>query len=194
MASKIPIPVYNPNKNYEIFKSELALWEAVTDLAKEKRGAAVALSLPDNEHCTLRSTVLQKVTNQTLTSEKGLSELTKTLDEILGKDDLEDCLTKYEDFEDYGWTTETIAEYIRVFETKYLKIENKGIKLPSAVLAFKLLRKASITGDDKKLCLTGMQGVVGVLGTFHLTLTSPTFPRFSSWYAFYSICAKYMAH
>ena len=90
MASKIPIPVYNPNKNYEIFKSELALWEAVTDLAKEKRGAAVALSLPDNEHCTLRSTVLQKVTNQTLTSEKGLSELTKTLDEILGKDDLED--------------------------------------------------------------------------------------------------------
>ena len=49
MASKIPIPVYNPNKNYEIFKSELALWEAVTDLAKEKRGPAVALSLPDNE-------------------------------------------------------------------------------------------------------------------------------------------------
>ena len=66
-------------------------------------------------------------------------------------------MTKYEDFEDYGRTTETIAEYIRVFETKYLKIENKGIKLPSAVLAFKLLRKASITGDDKKLCLTGME-------------------------------------
>ena len=99
---------------------------------------------------------MQKVDNQTLTSEKGLSELTKSLDKILGKDDLEDCLTKYEDFEDYGRTTETIAEYIRVFETKYLKIENKCIKLPSAVLAFKLLRKASITGDDKKLCLTEM--------------------------------------
>ena len=94
-----------------------------------KRGAAVALSLPDNEHCTLRSTILQKVNNQTLTSEKRLPELTKALDEILDKDDIEDCLTKYEDFEDYGRTTEAIAEYIRVFETKNIKTENKGIKL-----------------------------------------------------------------
>ena len=54
MSFKIAIPTYNPDKSYEIFKSELKLWEAVTDLTLAKRGAAVALTLPDNERCTLR--------------------------------------------------------------------------------------------------------------------------------------------
>ena len=155
-SNRIPIPVYNPDKTYDIFKSELELWEAVSELAKEKRGAAVALSLPDDGQCNLRSTVLQKITHTKLTSETGLSELKTVLNELLGKDDLEDCLTKYEHFEDYSRTTETVSDYICTFETKYLKMKGKGITLPPSILAFKLLRNAGISGDDKKLCLTGM--------------------------------------
>ena len=155
-SNRIPIPVYSPDKTYDIFKSELELWEAVTDLAKEKRGAAVALSLPDDGQCNLRSTVLQKITHTKLTSETGLSELKTVLNELLGRDDLEDCLTKYEQFEDYSRTTETVSDYICTFETKYLKMKGKGITLPPSILAFKLLRNAGISGDEKKLCLTGM--------------------------------------
>ena len=155
-TSKIAIPLYDPDKSYDIYKSALELWEVVTDLPKKKRGAAVALSLPDNDRCSLRSTVLEKLDNATLAAETGLDSLKELLNELLGKDDLEDCLSKYEEFGDYVRTTETISEYIRVFETRYIKIKNEGIILPQEVLAFELLRKASISSDDKKLVSTGL--------------------------------------
>ena len=157
MAShKISIPIYNPDRSYEVYRSELELWESLSDLPDEKKGAAVALTLPDTDKCSLRSTVLEKLGHSELIKSTGLKSLKDLLDELLGKDDLEECLSRYEDFEDYSRTTESIDEYIRVFDTKYIRIKNKGITLPAPVLAFKLLRNASITPDDRKLVLTGL--------------------------------------
>ena len=41
------------------------------------------------------------ITTTKLTAEDGLPELIKILEKLLGKDDLEDCMIKYDDFEDY---------------------------------------------------------------------------------------------
>ena len=154
---KAAIPVYNPKRSYDLFKIEIDLWEASTEIAKEKRGPVIALSLPDNDTCHLRTTVLEKVDKDKLKGEKGLEELMKLLDELLGEDKLEDSMKKYEDFEDYQRAeTESIHEFIQNFESKYNKIKNAGIVLPECVLAFKLLRTANISANDKKLCLTGM--------------------------------------
>ena len=43
-----------------------------------------------------------------------------------------------------------------MFDTKYRKIEKKKMTLPSVILAFKLLRKANISKEEKFLVLTGM--------------------------------------
>ena len=154
---KAAIPVYNPKRSYDLFKIEIDLWEASTEIAKEKRGPVIALSLPDNDTCHLRTNVLEKVDKDKLKGEKGLEELMKLLDELLGEDKLEDSMKKYEDFEDYQRAeTESIHEFIQNFESKYNKIKNAGIVLPECVLAFKLLRTANISANDKKLCLTGM--------------------------------------
>ena len=45
---------------------------------------------------------------------------------------------------------------IAVFDSKYRKIEKKNMILPPEILAFKLLRKANITKEEKQLVLTGM--------------------------------------
>jgi hypothetical protein len=45
---------------------------------------------------------------------------------------------------------------IAVFDNKYYKIEKKNMTLPPEILAFKLLRKANITKEEKQLVLTGM--------------------------------------
>ena len=45
---------------------------------------------------------------------------------------------------------------IAVFDSKYYKIEKKNMTLPPEILAFKLLRKANITKEEKQLVLTGM--------------------------------------
>ena len=73
---KLALPVYNPERSYELFKSELELWDSITDLAEERRGVAIALSLPDNDKCHLRSTILEKVDKAKLKEKGGLKVLT----------------------------------------------------------------------------------------------------------------------
>ena len=153
---KIPVPIYDPNKNYELFKNELLLWAQVCNLDDKKKGGAVALALPNTDKCSLRTTILEKLSLDELTSQDGLTKLITELDSLLGKDDLEDALSKFEEFEDYSRKSENVKEYIRVFDSKYTKVKNLGVKLPESVLAFKLLRNANISSEDKKLVMTGM--------------------------------------
>ena len=115
------------------------------------------LTLPDDDKSKhLKTTVLDQITSTKLTAEDGLSELIKILEKLLGKDDLEDCIIKYDDFEDYSHSVESITDYINQFDSKYTKVKNKGITLPSSVLAFKLLRNSNISNSERKIVLTGM--------------------------------------
>ena len=154
---KIPLPKYNPDKPFELFKTELTQWDDVTDIHKTKLGAAIVLTLPDDDKSKhLQTTVLDQITTTKLTAEDGLSELIKSLEKLLGKDDLEDCIIKYDDFEVYSRSVESITDYINQFDSKYTKVKNKGITLPSSVLAFKLLRNSNISNTERKIVLTGM--------------------------------------
>ena len=73
------------------------------------------------------------------------------------KDDLSDSLEKFEEFEDFQRVNgQNITEYIAAFDSRYRKMEKFKIKLPSEILAFKLLRRANINKEEKMLVLTGM--------------------------------------
>ena len=90
-------------------------------------------------------------------STDGLNVLLNFLDQHLVKDDLSDSLEKFEDFDDFFRSQrQSLTEYIAVFDSKYKKIEKKNMMLPAEVLAFKLLREAYITKEEKLLVLTGM--------------------------------------
>lgn len=79
------------------------------------------------------------------------------LDQHLAKDDITDSLGKFEDFEDFKRAEgQSINDFVAIFDAKYRKIEKKMMTLPAEILAFKLLRKANITKDEKLLVLTGM--------------------------------------
>ena len=89
--------------------------------------------------------------------ENGLSLLVTFFDKHLAKDDLGDSLEKFTDFENYERREgQTICDFIANFDTKYRRIEKKSMKLPSEILAFKLLQKARINHKGKLLVLTGM--------------------------------------
>lgn len=51
---------------------------------------------------------------------------------------------------------QSIADYISKFDHKYKKLLKQKMKLPSEILAFKLLKNANITTDERLLVLTGM--------------------------------------
>ena len=68
-----------------------------------------------------------------------------------------DGLEKFEEFEDFQRKPDmSITEYIASFDSRYRKIEKLKMVLPSEILAFKLLKKANISKEEKMLVLTGM--------------------------------------
>ncbi|MCG7877704.1 MAG: hypothetical protein N0C90_15405 [Candidatus Thiodiazotropha endolucinida] len=157
MTTRINPPTFNQAKTYERFKQELLAWTEITDLSKDKQGIAIALSLPEDDESQIREKVFDQIPIEDLKSVDGLTVLINFLDKHLAKDDLTDSLEKFEDFDDFYRTEgQSVTEYIAVFDAKYKKIEKKQMTLPPEILAFKLLRKARISKEEKLLVLTGM--------------------------------------
>ncbi|CAC5412223.1 unnamed protein product [Mytilus coruscus] len=158
MSTKINPPNYNAKlKSYELYKQELLAWKEITDLDKKKQGVVIALSLPEDDESKIREKVFDQISLDDLKKDTGLTTLITFMDKHLAKDDLADSLAKFEDFEDFQrGPNQSIQDYVETFDAKYRKIEKKNMKLPSEILAFKLLRRAKITKEEKMLVLTGM--------------------------------------
>jgi len=157
MATKINLPIFSKSKSYELYKQELFAWSEITDLDKKKRGVAIALTLPEDDESKIREKVFDQIKLDDLKKDTGFDTLLEFLDKHLAKDDLADSLEKFEDFDDFHRASgQSIHEYVAIFDAKYRKIEKKNMILPSEILAFKLLRKANITKEEKMLVLTGM--------------------------------------
>ena len=157
MATRINPPTFLKSKNYERYRQELTAWREITDLTKEKQGIAIALSLPEEDETQIRQKVFDQIPIDDLKSIDGLTVLINFFDEHLAKDDLTDSLEKFEDFDDfYRNERQSLQEFIAEYDAKYRKIEKKKMTLPPEILAFKLLKKACITKEEKLLVLTGM--------------------------------------
>ena len=86
--NKSPPPSLEKAKTYERFKQEVLAWREITDLAKNKQGIAVALSLPeDNEH-QIKDKVFDQISIDDLKDNFGQDILIAFLDKHLAKDDL----------------------------------------------------------------------------------------------------------
>ena len=157
MTITINPPAFNKTKSYERYKQELLAWKEVTDLSSRKQAIVVALSLPEDDETQIRDKVFDQLPLEELKKENGLSLLVTFFDKHLAKDDLSDSLEKFTDFENYERREgQTICDFIANFDTKYRRIEKKSMKLPSEILAFKLLQKARINYKERLLVLTGM--------------------------------------
>ena len=156
-TSKIPLPQFKREKSYSLYKKEVSAWQEVTDVKLEKQGIVLALSLPETEDLNLREKVFENLSLDKLRGDNGVQDLIGFLDEQFGKDELEDSLQKFEDFEDYcRGSGEDIAQFITNFDLKYNRIKTDTLKLPSEILAFKLLRRARLTKAEKLLVISGM--------------------------------------
>ena len=157
MSMRISPPDFKKSKSYERYKTELLAWREITELKKEKQGIAIALSLPEDDSENIREKVFDDIPLEDLKKEDGLDTLIAFLDDKLGVDDLADSLEKFELFEDYTREKgQSVAEFISQFDMRYNKILKKKMSLPAEILAFKLLKKANITKEQKLLVLTGM--------------------------------------
>ena len=145
------------SSNYELWKLETLAWTVVTDLSREKQAVAVALSLPEDDKNNIKEKVFGGLKLDDLNSENGMSLLFQLLDKHLLEDELMDSLNKFEDFENFERKRgQSIREYVNNFDLKFNKLEKLNIKIPSEILAFKLLRKANLSKQERMFVLTGV--------------------------------------
>ena len=77
----------------------LKSWQTVIEVVKKKQAVAIALSLP--EDTSIREKVFDELQLDTLNAQGSFDELIQFFDKHLGKDDLLDCLERWEEFEDF---------------------------------------------------------------------------------------------
>lgn len=156
MSLKVAPPAFKSGeKSFERWRTEVELWEAITDLPAEKRGIAVALSIPENE--LIRQQVMEEMEKADLSKADGLEALLNFMELKLGKDDIQDCLDKYEDFKYCKRTSgQKVTDYIVDFEQKYNRILKKKIILPQEILCFELIGNACLEKAEKLLVLSGI--------------------------------------
>lgn len=153
---KINLPKFQ-GKTYEQYRIELTAWREVTDLDKSKQGIAIALSFPEQDEHKLREKIFSELSIDDLKTDNGFNKLLDFLDRKLLKDDISDSWEKFNDFDEYcKEPSQSISDFISTFDQKYNKILRKQMKLPSEILAFKLLKQAKLTNEERLLVLTGM--------------------------------------
>ncbi len=158
MASdtKINMPTLTKSKPYERFKAELSLWKSITTVPVNKLGPMIALSLPDDHESRIKDKVFDKMGIEQLGCNTGYDDLITFMDSVLLKDSLSDAFERYNDFEKFSRTSESVVEFIEEFDSKYNKLSRFNIKLPPEILAFKLLIHANITKEEEMLVKSGI--------------------------------------
>lgn len=153
---KLPVPVYKPDSGYNYYKDLILAWSEVTETPKGSQGIRVALSFNevDQKLCEKIFTVVKR---DVLKKDDGFEKLITFLDKELGKDDLEEIVSIYDDFEDCRKRSgESMNKYISTFDHKSNLLKGKGITLPPEILGFKLLRGAGLTKEERALVLSGI--------------------------------------
>ena len=149
-------PLFLESKPYSRWVDEIKVWQAVTDLDKKKQGAAIALSLPENEGST-RDKVFSELGVDKLNSVDGAETLISFMDKIYKKDELSAAYEYYTEFDRYQRTSQVSMEsYVAEFEKLYNRTKKYNMTLPQSVLAFKLLEGAGLEHKDRQLVLTGV--------------------------------------
>ena len=154
--TKFNLPGMTEKKSYERYRTELFLWKSITSVSESKRGPMVALSLPDDHESRIKDKVFEKMTIEQLSTKTGFDELIIVMDSVLLKDSLTDAFDKYNEFEKYSRTSETVSEFIGEFDLKNSKLSKLNIKLPSEILAFKLLIHSNLTPEEQMLVKSGI--------------------------------------
>lgn len=150
-------PDLNECKSYEAYKRELTAWSAVTDLAKNKQGNFVVLSLPNKSKFgnDIRERAFESLPEDELNSDDGLKNLLKFLDAELGKNEVDDIIEKWDQFDSCKKSEDqALDDFIADFEAKYNRIKGSGTTLPQEILAYMLMKRAGLSHIEKMLILS----------------------------------------
>ena len=131
-------------KTYDNWIKALSIWSKFTDLAKNKQGPALFLSLEGEA----QKAVLEDV----ITSDSGVKHIIERLDSIYKKDELLKKYEALEAFKTYKRSSNTsMQEFLNEFTCRYNKTKSFGTFLNNDILAYCPLKSANLSEQHEQL-------------------------------------------
>ena len=149
MASKAAPPELTDTTVFEDWKKELRFWKIATRVEPSKQAATIFLSLKGKS----REAVLELTEEVVGAADgSGFNALVEKLDSLWKEDENLEAFTAYENFEQFKRAPEAnVKEYIVAFERLNNRLVATGTILPQGVLAYRLLKSASLTREQEQL-------------------------------------------
>ena len=147
IAQKYGLPQFNEDGDFDSWVRDMELWGLVTDLDAKKRGPVVflSLSLKVRQACS-------SLSKEELNADDGLQKLIEKLKELYGLTEDQSMFNAYEKFETFQRPkTMSISDYVNKFEELNQKLRAFKIELPTAVLAYQLLKNANLPKATRDL-------------------------------------------
>ena len=145
-------PQFKETMSYKVWKNKLEMWQLVTSVPKNQQAIIVPLEALENN--VKAEKAVDQITAAELNADTGMNTLLSKLDKVFQSETIDEVYNIYSCFIDFNRHDDTdMNDYIIEYEHIYKRMEDFDMKLPDAVLAFKLLDGANITEDDRKLAL-----------------------------------------
>ena len=156
---KVTPPDLESSKSFDVYLKQLKVWEATTPAPKEKHGAIIASTLPNDSKkfkSELQDKFYEQVDSEKLVTAEGLKLVTEFLKKELGEQDLDKMVRVWEEFEDCRQENKSIDDFVSDFERTYntVTVVSTTAKLPAEVRAFMLLRRSGVNSTQRMLVLS----------------------------------------
>ena len=134
-------------------KNKLLMWKLVCDVdVKEQRIIVFLQSLNGNKKA---EKAVSNLTAEMLYNNNGLNVLLENLDAIFQSEEIEDAYHTYSKFSSSKQQPNmSMNDFIVEFEILNYKMDSHNMKLTHKVLALKLLDGASVSENQRQMCLT----------------------------------------
>ena len=145
-------PKFKESMPYRTWKNKLKMWQIVTSVPKTEQALVVLLEGLD-EHAKAERAV-GEFSAEELNIDGGMTLLIEKLDSVFEREQIDEAYSVYSKFINMSRNESSdMSEYIVEFDHLYKRMTEFDMKVPDAILAFRLLDGANINGDDRKLAL-----------------------------------------
>ena len=145
-SHRTPPPLKLDFQPYLMWKKDVEIWQILTSLPKEKQGLDLYMSLEQKYKQFVNLTV------QELSAATGVESIIAKLDELLLQDKDTLAYEAYERFDKFRKVGDmSMVEYINKFDQLYNKAAEYDLTLGTGVLAYLLLKGASLPDSDVKM-------------------------------------------
>lgn len=140
-------PSLNDETNYEEWLKDLEVWKIYTNMAAEKKGPRLYLTLTGKAREIAREVDINEIGSAT-----GLEQIVAKLNEHFQKDKVQRSYLELEKFEKFRRSSGMkMNDYITEFERLNNRIKDHEMTLPDGVVAYKLLHHANLNENEINL-------------------------------------------